>query len=84
MKQNGNGGGRPPVAVEVGRYLGHGLTWVASTVVFMLAGRWLDGRVGTAPWLALVGAFVGAVAGFWSMYYHLVIEPGREDRGRRE
>jgi F0F1-type ATP synthase assembly protein I len=69
-------------AADASRYLGYGLTWAASTALFALAGRWLDGRLGTEPWLTLVGTFVGAGAGFWYMYYHLVIEP--RERARKD
>ena len=31
--------------------------------------------LGTAPVLMFVGGFVGAGAGFYSLYYHIVIEP---------
>ena len=58
---------RPPA-----HYLGYGLTWVASTFLFLLGGQALDGRLGTAPLLTLIGAFVGAAAGFWYMYRQLI------------
>jgi len=38
-------------------------------------GAWLDSRLDTGPFLMLLGAFVGACAGFYSLYYHIVIEP---------
>ena len=39
----------------------------------------MDGWLGTEPLFTLVGAFVGAAAGFWYMIHQLVHEP----RGRR-
>jgi len=60
-----------PVAAEVSRYLGAGLTWVLATMLFLVLGRAADGWLGTDPWLALVGAFVGAAAGFYSMLRQL-------------
>jgi hypothetical protein len=71
------GGQEPPepVLVSVGRYSGLGLQLAASVVVFMLAGRWLDGKLGTGGWLTLVGAMVGGAAGFYSLYRHLVKAP---------
>ena len=65
--------------VETGRYMGHGLTFALSTLVFLLAGWWVDGKLGTSPILLIVGAFVGAAAGFYSLYYHVVVEPGRAE-----
>ena len=56
-----------------------------STLLFVLLGRAADGWLGTAPWLTLVGALVGAGAGFWYMYRELVLVPGRRDgRGSEE
>lgn len=65
----------PNVWVGVGRYMGHGLTFAFSTLLFLLAGWWLDVRLGTAPLLLILGAFVGGAAGFYNLYYHLVVEP---------
>lgn len=78
--------GRPPERQSQkgpGEYLGYGLTWVLSTLLFMLGGQALDQWLGTGQVLTLVGAFVGAAAGFWSMYFHLVIEPKRRDEERK-
>ena len=55
-----------------------------STLLFVLLGRAADGWLGTAPWLTLVGALVGAGTGFWYMYRELVLVPGRGDRGGSE
>jgi len=63
-----------------GQFTGYGLTWALSTLLFLLGGWWLDGKVGTAPLFTILGAFVGAGAGFYSLYRHIVVEP----RGRDE
>lgn len=65
------GVGQPDVA----SYLGHGLTLAASTLLFLWLGTKADGWLGTEPWLALVGAFVGAGAGFYHMVHHLIVAP---------
>ena len=67
-----------------GRYMGYGLTWALSTALFLFLGRWLDGKLGTDPWLMILGAFVGGAAGFYSLYYHLVVEPGAGKEGSGE
>jgi F0F1-type ATP synthase assembly protein I len=72
----------PGQAVEVSKYLGLGMTWALSTGLFFYLGSLADARFGTEPWLTLVGAFVGAAAGFYYMIHHLVVEPQR--RRRRE
>ena len=62
-------------AAEASKYLGVGLTWALSTALFTWLGTRADAWLGTEPWLTLVGAFTGAVAGFWYMYRHLVVAP---------
>ena len=74
---------RPSFAAEGSKYLGVGLTWALSTALFLYLGTVVDGRLGTAPWLSLVGAFVGAAAGFWYMYWHLVVEPRQREQERK-
>ena len=65
----------------VGQYMGHGLTWALATGFFLLIGWWVDGGIGTTPLFTIVGAFVGASAGFYSLYYHVVVEPRRRAEG---
>ena len=64
---------------SAGQYTGHGLTWALSTLLFLLGGWWLDGKVGTTPLFTILGAFVGAGAGFYSLYSHLTEEPRKRD-----
>ena len=49
---------------EVGPYLGIGIEFVVAILLCLFLGRWLDGKMGTDPMFMLVGAFVGATAGF--------------------
>ncbi|MFO7894390.1 MAG: AtpZ/AtpI family protein [Longimicrobiales bacterium] len=63
---------------SIGQYLGHGLTLAASTLLFLWLGTKADDWLGTEPWLALLGAFLGAGAGFYHMYHHLVEVPRNE------
>ena len=73
-----------PTGPGVSEHLGYGLTWAASTIVFLLLGREADGWLATEPVLTLLGALVGASAGFYYMYHHLVVEPRERERERRE
>jgi hypothetical protein len=68
-------GTEPGHAAAASKYMGIGLTMALATGLFMYAGVRADGWLGTDPWLTLLGAFTGAGAGFYYMYYHLVIEP---------
>jgi ATP synthase protein I len=62
-----------------GQYMGLGLTWALSVLLFLGVGAWLDSKLGTEPILMILGAFVGAGAGFYSLYYHIVIEPRQRE-----
>jgi F0F1-type ATP synthase assembly protein I len=70
---------RNPTA-QAAKYLGVGLTWAGSTALFLYLGSLLDGVWGTEPWLALVGAFVGAAAGFYNLYRQVAAETRRPGR----
>lgn len=74
----------PSAFAGAGEYLGHGLTLAASTLLFLWLGTRADTWLGTEPWLALLGAFVGAGAGFYHMYHHLIVVPRDRDKGRGE
>ena len=70
------------MARTVGRYTGFGLTWALSVLLFLWIGYWLDGRLGTLPWLTIAGAFLGAAGGFVSLYKGLVAASRAERAGR--
>lgn len=72
------GGGRALWAVA-GEYMGYGLTWALSVLLFFLGGWWLDGKLGTEPLFMILGAFVGAAAGFYSLWHHVVEVPAGRD-----
>ncbi len=70
---------------QMGEMMGVGIQIAGSIVVFLLVGRWLDVWLGTTPWLLILGVFVGAGAGFYSMYRQLVIKPReRQERQKRD
>jgi F0F1-type ATP synthase assembly protein I len=50
------------------RFAGFGVQFVAAILVFLYLGRWVDGKLGTAPLFLIVGVFVGAGASFYAMY----------------
>ena len=66
----GKGGSQDAIRAS-SEYIGYGMSFAASTLLFLLGGHWLDGKLGTSPLLALLGMFVGAAAGFWSLYSHV-------------
>jgi F0F1-type ATP synthase assembly protein I len=49
---------------KAGPYLSLGVEFTASILVCLFAGRWLDAKLGTTPYLLLAGTMLGAAAGF--------------------
>ena len=62
------------------RLMGLGLQFVVAILLCLYAGMWLDARLHTAPWLMLIGAILGASAGFYSMFRVLMSEDKRMDK----
>ena len=50
------------------RLMGLGIQFVVAILLCLYAGMWLDAKLHTAPWLMLIGALLGASAGFYSMF----------------
>ena len=61
-----------PLPAEV---LGLGLNIVVAAFFFGFLGQWVGRRVGAEDILTLVGGMIGAAAGFYSLYVHLVVRP---------
>ncbi len=74
----------PTPESAAGEYMGVGLQFAGSILLFLFAGMWLDGKLGTDPWLLITGVFVGGGAGFWAMYRRLVIEPRERDKKEKK
>jgi ATP synthase protein I len=68
-RPGGRGASTPPSA---GEFAGAGLQFAATIVAFMFLGIWLDKRLGSSPWLVLICVFLGAGAGFYSIYRKLM------------
>jgi ATP synthase protein I len=45
-----------------------GIFFGVAIAIGVFAGRWLDRRWGTAPWLTLVGLGFGVASGFTELY----------------
>ena len=63
-----------------GQYAGIGLQFALAVGLFTWLGWIADARLGWTPVLTIVGAFVGATAGFYSMYRKLVLDPRTEEK----
>lgn len=64
---SGGAGGPSPAS-----FAGAGAQFVVSILLFLYVGKWLDSKLGTAPWLLILGVFVGAGAGFYSFYRRIM------------
>ena len=67
---------------QYGRYGSLGIELILSMAVGYYIGRWLDGKVGSAPWLAVIGFLVGVYAGFRQIFRaakRMTAETERED-----
>lgn len=78
-KTFGSDGGKPDP-----RLMGLGLQFVIAILLCMYAGMWLDTKLKTGPWLLLIGALIGASAGFYSMYRVLMSENKKFDEQDRQ
>jgi ATP synthase protein I len=68
------GGGQDPAQLA-----GIGLQFGIVLVAFLFAGKWLDEKLGTEPWLLMAGVFLGfGLSVFW-MYRRLMLG----DKGKR-
>jgi F0F1-type ATP synthase assembly protein I len=66
------------------RLMGLGVQFVVAILLCLYAGMWLDAKLHTGPWLMLLGAIVGASAGFYSMYSVLMSENKKFDEQDRQ
>jgi F0F1-type ATP synthase assembly protein I len=57
-----------PSAAE---YAGVGIQFAVSILLFLFLGRWLDEKLGTSPWLLILGVFVGFGASLYSIVSRL-------------
>jgi len=72
---------RQPIP-DAGQYASVGLQFGLGLLVFTFAGSWLDRRLGTGPWLLLIGVMLGfGLSAFW-IYRQLVIRP--RERAKEE
>ena len=84
-KKSGWGSGETFKAFRVsGPLLGSGIQLAAAVVFFIFAGRWLDGKFGTAPWLMLVGALVGVGGGMYNFIRTAIAVGSAQDREGEE
>jgi len=77
LKQGAFGSG--PAA----QFMGLGLQFVLSLLLFLYLGKWVDGKLGTSPLFLILGVFIGAGAAFYSMYRRLKVAEREEEEKER-
>ena len=65
-------------------FAGAGIQLAIALVVFVLAGSWLDNRLGTSPAFVLAGVFIGGGASFYSFYRKVSTAQRLDDAERRK
>jgi ATP synthase protein I len=75
--------GRFAVESSAAAYAGLGLQFALAIILFLFVGKWLDTKLGTSPWLLIAGVFLGAGAGFYSIYHRLMADQRREEEAKR-
>jgi ATP synthase protein I len=73
-------GGAGPEGPSPASFAGAGAQFVLAILLFLYIGKWLDSKLGTSPWLLMIGVFVGAAAGFYS-FYRRIMASSRERNG---
>jgi F0F1-type ATP synthase assembly protein I len=65
-----------------GDFAGAGIQFAAAIIVFLFAGQWVDNRFGTNGLFTIAGVFIGAAAGFYSMYRKISAAQKQDDQER--
>jgi F0F1-type ATP synthase assembly protein I len=71
-------GGQKGKGQDPAQLAGIGLQFGIVLVAFLFAGKWLDERLGTEPWLLMAGVFVGFALSVLWMYRRLVVRDKEE------
>ncbi len=73
--------GSKRVLGQIGPYLGLGIEFAVTLLVFIFAGHYLDKRWGTDPWLLLAGATLGFLIAFYNFFKTLLKLSDRDRPG---
>lgn len=73
-----------PTIPGAGAVAGMGLQFAISILLFLLAGQWIDRKLGTEPLFLIVFVFGGAGASFFSIYRKLMEQQRRDEERKRK
>ena len=71
----------PSTLRMLGQLSSVGMSFVLALMMGFGGGYWLDGQLGTAPWLAFIGFFVGLSAGVLNVYRVMQATASRPPQG---
>jgi F0F1-type ATP synthase assembly protein I len=83
-EQDSRGGWGRKLGWEFGPFLTLGLQLAIAVVVFFFLGRWVDSKLGTAPWCMLAGLALGIIGGFVQFFRTAIALGEREDKEAEE
>ncbi len=63
-------------------FAGLGIQFAAAILIFLFAGQWLDGKVGTNGLFTVAGVFVGGGGALYNMYRKIIAAQRRDDEER--
>jgi len=72
-----------PSIPGAGAVAGMGFQFAISILLFLLAGQWIDRKLGTEPLFLIMFVFTGAGASFYSIYRKLMAQQRRDDEARK-
>jgi F0F1-type ATP synthase assembly protein I len=67
-REKGKRQGHQSASVNTSGLAGMGVEFVVAILLCLFVGKWLDSRLGTTPWLLILGVFGGAGASMYAMY----------------
>lgn len=62
---------------------GIGVQFIVVLLAFLYLGKWLDARLGTSPWLLMLGVFLGFGLSLLYIYRKLAIDPKDPRKGAK-
>lgn len=82
MQDGHRGSTQPSSRAEAGRFVGYGMSWLITMLLFGWGGLELDRRIGTTPVLLILGILLGFAAGLCTLYARAVAEPANRGPGK--
>lgn len=72
---------RESLSRSYARYAGLGVQFAGTLLVLGALGYWVDHKLGSSPWLMILGIFLGAAGGFVSLVRQVpAVRPPRSKR----